>query len=170
MIGMQAAAKLRRTSQLCALIALLLGGPSPAMAGELMPELNTCTAPDCGATVIRGFVNGFTQTGFPNVAPWVVQIFAARNECLRLRVIEQATDTELIVVAASLKAYRNDNGKVAPCPKCPLVKLRTGGVGGWHTVQVNQAEGAVVGSAFKLSFGRYNKDNPNCSPPTKPVP
>jgi hypothetical protein len=152
------------------LMMAVLGATGPAAAAELRAPLKTCTGLDCQATVIPGFINGWTAGGNLNVAPWVAQVFAARHECLRLHVTSQAVDTELVVIAASGKAYRNNSGNVAPCPTCPLVKFATGSVGGWHTVQVSQAAGAVVNASFTLAYGRYDAGNPNCATPTQPVP
>jgi hypothetical protein len=90
---------------------------------------------------------------------------------LRLRVTAQgAINTEMVVISAVGKAYRNDNSGVAPCSTCPLIKFRTGAVGGWHTVQISQTSGQTVSGAFTLSYGRYNATNPNCTSPTPPVP
>jgi hypothetical protein len=164
-------AKCRRISRLCVVTIALLGGAGPATAGELMADLNTCTTLDCNATTIPGFVNGWTAGGNLNTGPWVGQVFAAANECLRLRVTAQGSlNTEMVVIAASGNFYRNDNSGIAPCANCPLIKFRTGSVGGWHTVQISQASGTSASGAFKLSYGRYNNANPNCASPTPPVP
>src|SRR5262245_44617163 len=93
MNGMRrAAGTRRRLISSSILILTLLGGAGPLVAGERMAEQRTCTTPDCQATIIPGFVNGWGTTFEPpqsNVGPWVVQVFAARRECLRLRVTAQ---------------------------------------------------------------------------------
>ena len=172
MNGMHRAARGRVL--LCSILtAGLLGGAAPLAAGELMAAKKACTNPDCQATMIPGFINGWGTSFQPpqsNVGPWVAQVFAAKGECLRLRVTAQSTDTEMVVIAASGGAYRNNNSNIAPCPACPLIKLRTGKVGGWHTVQISQKGGAPVSSTFTLSYGRYDSANPNCNSPTPPLP
>jgi hypothetical protein len=151
----------------------LLGTEPLAAAGELMAEKATCTNPDCGASVIPGFINGWGATFNPpqaNVGPWVAQVFAAKGECLRLRVTAQSTDTEMVVLAANGNAYRNNNSNIAPCPTCPLISFKTGSEGGWHTVHVSQKGGMPVSASFTLSYARYDNANPNCAQQTPPVP
>jgi hypothetical protein len=148
----------------------VLGMVVPAAAGEFRAPLRTCTGLDCQATIIPGFINGWSAGGHLNVGPWVAQVFAANHECLRLRVLSHGVDTELVVVAASGKAYRNNDAGVGTCPDCPLVAFRTGRLGGWHTVHVSQAAGNVVSASFTLAYGRYDADNPNCGTPTRPLP
>jgi hypothetical protein len=97
-------------------------------------------------------------------------VFASKNECLRLRVTEQSVDTEMVVISAKGNAYRNNNSNIAPCPTCPLLSIRTGNVGGWHTVQVSQKGGMPVSASFTLSYGRYDDPNPNCASPSRPLP
>src|SRR5262245_10104274 len=111
------------------LASALLGVPWPLAGSELMAAKRTCTTADCQATVIPGFLNGWGTSFEPpqaNVGPWVGQVFAARGECLRLRVTLQSVDTEMVVIAASATAYRNDNSNIGPCPNCPLIKFKTG--------------------------------------------
>jgi len=166
-----AATARRRILPSSILILALLGGAGSLAAGELMAAKSTCTTLDCQATIIPGFINGWGASfDQANVGPWVAQVFAAKLECLRLRVTAQSVDTEMVVIAAGGNAYRNNNSNIAPCPTCPLVKFKTGNVGGWHTVQVSQKGGVPVSSAFTLSYGRYDATNPNCASPTPPVP
>jgi hypothetical protein len=164
----------RRRILLSSILAAALFGVTWPLAGsELMAQKRACTNADCQASVIPGFINGWGTSFDPpqaNVAPWVGQVFAAKSECLRLRVTSQGADTEMVVIAASAIAYRSNNSNIAPCPTCPLIKFKTGGVGGWHTVQISQKGGSPVSASFTLSYGRYDNSNPNCNSPTPPVP
>ena len=148
--------------------------PRSASAAELNTTLQTCTTADCGATVLQGRVNRSDRCcGFAGLSmPWVVQVYANKNECLRLHVTSQAQNTELVAVApGTQRAWRNDNSNLAACPNCPLLKIVTvDNEEGWFLVQVNQAAGKGVNGEFTLKYARYNAGNPNCSPPTHPLP
>jgi hypothetical protein len=149
---------------------------SAAGAAELSTSLQTCITADCGATALAGRINKSDRCcGFDNKAlPWVIQLFASKSECLRLHVTAQAanTDTELVAIApGTQRAWRNDNSGLAACTTCPLLKIRTGiNEGGWFLVQVNSNSGAPIDGAFTLRYARYKASNPNCNPPTQPLP
>jgi hypothetical protein len=156
---------------------LVLIGTALAFAGqcaaaELKTPLQQCTQPDCGATVIVGRINRSDAEGIANLQiPWAAQIFALKNECLRLRVTAQTSDTELVVVApGTQRAWRSD-GSGGDCPTCPLLKIRTfNNESGWFLVQVNETSGGAVNGDFTLKFARYAASNPNCNSPSTPLP
>jgi len=162
-------------SLLLAALMLSPSGVTTASAAELKTALQSCTAANCGATVLMGRVNRSERCcGFSNFSmPWVVQLYANPNECLRLHVTSQgAANTELVAVAPGTgRAWRNDSSNVAPCPTCPLLKIRTTtNESGWFLVQVNQTAGAAADAEFILRYARYAASNPNCAAPTGPLP
>ena len=161
-------------SLLLAALMLSLSGVTTASAAELKTPKQTCTAANCGATILIGRVNRSQRCcGFTNFSmPWVAQLYANPNECLRLHVTSQgAANTELVAVAPGTgRAWRNDSSNVSPCPTCPLLKIRTTtNENGWFLVQVNQTAGASVDAEFVLRYARYAATNPNCAAPTVPL-
>jgi hypothetical protein len=70
---------------------ILLSVGLAASAAELKTPRQTCTAPDCGATVLFGRLNKSDRCcGFANLSiPWVAQLYAYKSECLRLHVTAQ---------------------------------------------------------------------------------
>lgn len=164
-----------RSTRLFGILIALLLSAFAASAAELNTPLRTCTTADCQATILLGRINKSDRCcGFANLPmPWVVQLYANPNECLRLRVTAQGSaNTELVAVApGTQRAWRNDNSGLAACTTCPLLKIRTGAnEGGWFLVQVNQNTGAAVNANFTLLYSRYAASNPNCSTPTPPLP
>ena len=142
-----------------------------ASAAELKVPL--CTTQDCGPMVLVGRLNKSDRCcGFQNLSmPWVAQVYANKNECLWLRVTEQGSDSEIVVVApATARAWRNDSSKDPACKTCPLLKIITSAQeAGWFLVQVNQNQGAALDAEFTLEYGRYKSNNPICSSPSTPL-
>ena len=154
---------------------LSLSGVTDTSAAELKTPKQTCTAANCGATVLIGRVNRSQRCcGFANMPmPWVAQLYANTNECLRLHVTSQgAANTELVAIAPGTgRAWRNDSSNVSPCPTCPLLKIRTTtNENGWFLVQVNQTAGVATDAEFVLRYARYAAGNPNCANPTGVLP
>jgi hypothetical protein len=160
---------------LLATLMLLPTGVTSASAAELKTQKQTCTATNCGATVLIGRINRSQRCcGFANISmPWVAQLYANPNECLRLHVTSQGSaNTELVAIAPGTgRAWRNDSSNVSPCPTCPLLKIRTTtNENGWFLVQVNQTAGAAGDAEFVLRYARYAAGNPNCASPTGALP
>jgi hypothetical protein len=144
---------------------ITLWGAGASEATQIFdPSASTCTGTNCSQTVIGGTVNGFG----PTAGPWTASIFAGTNECLRLQGLTQTSDLEITAVSPGGVVFRNDDGFVAPCALCPLVKIN-GTQNGWYTVSVSHFAGSPVQENFTLGFGRYNVNNPNCAAPTIPV-
>jgi hypothetical protein len=145
--------------------AILFGLPTAGSATEVFdPTLSTCTGDDCSSLLIGGTV---TNPGGNN-HPWVIETFAAVGECLRLRVLAEAADLEMTVTAPNGTVFRNDDGGLAPCPLCSLVKFVAPNRG-WYTVQLSHFGGTPTYSDLLLAYGRYNGSNPNCAAPTPPA-
>ena len=98
--------------------------------------------------------------------PWVAEIFASQQQCLRLDVTQENVNTEIVAVSPSGLVFRNDDRSAAD--QRPLVKVN-GTERGFYTVQVSTSAGDAVESDFVLAFGRYNLNNPNCAQPTQPA-
>lgn len=144
---------------------VMLWGAGASEATQIFdPSASTCTGTNCSQTVIGGTVNGFNSSA----GPWTASIFAPANGCLRLQVLTQASDLEIVAASPSGAVFRNDDGGVAPCPLCPLVKIN-GTQNGWYSVSISSFTGAAIQGNFTLGYGQYNNNNPNCSTPTAPV-
>ena len=79
------------------------------------------------------------------------------------------TDLETVVRAPNGTVYRNDDGGIAPCPLCPVVKVNSTPNNGWYSVTIGHFAGSPVTGNFTLSYGRYNVGNPNCAASTTPL-
>jgi hypothetical protein len=165
-----------RSARFLSILAAFLLCAFAASSAELSTPLRTCTLADCQATVLLGRLNKSDRCcGFDNkTLPWVVQLYANKNECLRLRITQQTanTNTELVAIApGTQRAWRNDNSGIAPCPTCPLLKIRSNtNEEGWFLVQVNPNNGFPINGQFTLKYARYAATNPNCASPTSPLP
>jgi hypothetical protein len=162
-----------RMALMASLLSLAFLPGFSALAAELSTPLQSCTTPDCGATLLLGRLNKSDRCcGFSNLPlPWVVQLFAGKQECLRLRVTSQKANSELVAIAPGTRhAWRNDSSALTPCPTCPLLKIHTGNDAGWFLVQVNPSRGVPGDAEFTLSYARYAADNPNCAQPTRALP
>src|SRR4051794_4724171 len=68
----------------------------PAAATQVFdPFASTCTSTDCNSTLIGGTVN----SAFNTAGPWVIEVLALANECLRLSVTYEDVDLETVAVA-----------------------------------------------------------------------
>jgi hypothetical protein len=140
-------------------VAAWIGFTTGASATDITTPRRTCTGVNCGALKFAATINAFTAS--TRASPWTVGVLGQANECVRLQVILQVSDLEMVVVGPDGTVWRNDNGNVSACPTCPVVKfvpLKTG----WYTVQVSPANGSAVEQDFRISYGRYNVGNPNC--------
>jgi hypothetical protein len=137
-----------------------------AWAGsQFFDPINTCTTLTCQSSTFRGTyenINGLQQ-------PFIAQLFAQPNECVRIEVTSQQTDLEMVLVSPDGTFWRDDNGGEG---QEPLIKAVTAGEpDGWYTLQISHfaANGPSGGSDFTFRYGRYNPDNPNCSGATTPA-
>jgi hypothetical protein len=139
----------------------------PAWAGTRIfdPTVDTCTTNNCGAVTLNGTIFSFS----PSADHFDVDLFANTSECLRVAVTSEFTDLETVVRAPNGTVYRNDDGGIAPCPLCPVVKVNSTPNNGWYSVTIGQFAGAPVTGNFTLSYGRYNAGNPNCAASTTPL-
>jgi hypothetical protein len=80
------------------------------------PLTNTCTTLNCGAVRIDGVVRlarAANETAGGEVRPWVMEIFANPNQCLRAHVIAQDADLyglRMIIIHSLSVQRRGDRG------------------------------------------------------------
>jgi hypothetical protein len=131
------------------------------------PSTSTCTGINCSSVRVDGVV----REAFGEVHPWVIELFANPGQCLRVAVTAEGADLEAVVIAPNGTVYRNDDGGVAACPLCPVVKVNPtpGPARGFYTVQIAHWLGNPVTANFTLLYGLYNAGNPNCAPATPPA-
>jgi hypothetical protein len=138
--------------------------PVPAGASTLVNDLSvsSCTSDNCSSETITG---SLSMHGAFSI-PWTLRMGAIAGECLRLETVFADSDLEIVAVAPSGTAFRNDNGGAG---NLSLVKIAPA-ESGWYTVRVGRFDGAPVAENFILRYGRYTSaSNPNCASPTPPV-
>jgi hypothetical protein len=124
------------------------------------PSTSRCTDRNCSTVELGGTVPGFLSSGMP----WVIQVFATESQCLRLEVTSQEADLEMRVISPDgSKSWVNDDSTLAPCPLCPLVTVNPTRHNGWYTVHIGEFGGGSVQANFTFAYGRYNRNNPNCT-------
>jgi hypothetical protein len=144
------------------LIALVL---STAWADPLIFDgVDNCTTTNCGAV----FLNGISQrNAFGDSVPFVAQLFADVNQCMRLDVPSQTADREIVLISPSGAIWRNDDFNSLR----PLIMARAD-VKGYYTGQINYYNGAQpldTVQLFTLAYGLYAPNTPNnCPSPTTP--
>lgn len=159
------------------LTALLLGiAPTATLWATPIfdPLTNTCTTLNCGAVRVDGVVRAARAANEPTdgeVRPWVMEIFANPNQCLRAHVVAQDSDFEAVLIAPNGTVFRNDDSGLTSCPLCPLIKVNPtpGPNRGFYTLQISHFAGRPITGNFVLMYGLYNLGNPNCSAPTLPA-
>ena len=100
----------------------------------------------------------------PSAGSFDINVFAGANECVRLDVISQDTDLEMVVVAPNGTLFRNDDRTSTDLR--PLIKMTPTSNNGWYTVHLARFNGSAVNGNFVLLYGRYNQGNPNCASPS----
>src|SRR4051812_41902905 len=109
---------------------------------------------------VGGTVNGFNSSA----GPWTAEIFAVANECLRLDVLTEVNDLEIVAVAPNGTAFRNDDR--SSTDHRPLVNVNPTPNSGWYTVSISEFSGAAVQGNFTLNVSRPGLNNTNCQPAT----
>lgn len=151
---------------LTAVAASLLFATTASATPIFDPSTSTCNGRNCSAVELGGTVPGFLASAMP----WVIQVYATERECLRLEVTSQEADLEMRVVAPDgSKTWLNDDSTLAPCPLCPLVTVNPTRQNGWYTVHIGEFGGTSVQANFTFAYGRYNRNNPNCTTHVAPA-
>jgi hypothetical protein len=110
-------------------------------------------------------VNGLvSDSSNQNRDPFVVQLFSAGNECLRIAGISQDADVEATLTSPTGRVWQDDDGNGA---NRPLIKAITD-VRGWYTFQVSHFSTAVINADFSVDLLRVASTNALCNPPTGP--
>lgn len=141
---------------------LLVPGLGSAQTPVFDDTFSTCNTINCSSLRIPGTVLSFS----PSAGNWDINAFAAAGECVRLDVISEGTDLEMVVVAPNGSVFRNDDRAVGDLR--PLVKIDRTPNNGWYTVHLAQFAGSAVNANFVLLYGRYNSGNINCVPASTP--
>lgn len=139
---------------------LLTPGLSSAQTNIFDDTVSTSNAINGSSLRIPGTVLSFG----PSAGNFDINVFAGAGECVRLDVISQNTDLEMVVVAPNGTVFRNDDR--AGGDLRPLIKMNPTSNNGWYTVHLARFDGAAVSTNFVLLYGRYNRDNANCAAPT----
>lgn len=144
-------------------IMVLALSTGPALAGPKIFDSgpSTCGTVNCGASLLSGT---YTHDQNSNADPFVMQVFTAGGECLRIDVLSEGTDLEAVLVGPDGRVWRVDD---RPGSLLPLIKaITTAGVRGWCTLQLSHFAGSGVNADFTVAIGRYNAANINCASPT----
>jgi hypothetical protein len=137
----------------------VLAGGGPAAATNMFSDNpKSCGTLNCNSLRIKGTV----LLSGNHALPWVAQIAARRDECLRIDVTAQGTDLEAVLIAPDgSRIWRNDNRSSSDLK--PLIITYAVPQYGWYTLQLSHAAGSPVNADFTLYFGRYLvNDQPNC--------
>lgn len=143
---------LNRNAAIAVVSGCLAAGAASA-GSQLEDAVSNCSGINCGAMVLRGV----HQTN----EPFVVQVFAAEGDCLRLDVDSQTQDMAMTVVAPAAweSAYSDDRDDADLRP----LFFQDGMPGtGWYTVVIGHYAYAPTQGKFVLKYGRYPAGNPNC--------
>ena len=136
-------------------------GAQAAWAGSVLEDvLNACSTINCAATTVRG-VHQARE-------PFVIQLFAAEGECLRLDVTEQSQDLAMLISSPSVNlAGINDDRDFNNGDFRPLITIDPVPATGWYTVVVSHFDLVATVGKFTLKYGRYATGNANC--PVQPT-
>jgi len=139
-----------------ALLAATVGASAPAMAGpKLFAAFNSSIT-----------INGTTETtANGNVDPFLIELFANANDCLRIAVTTQQTDLEATLVGPNGATWKDDDGGGN---NLPLIKAQTV-TRGWHILRISHFAGSSVNADFTAVISRSARTSLNCTPPTTPL-
>jgi len=144
-----------------------------AWAGSILwTPPSSCVEMDCDATILHANItSSFTNPG-GSTEPFIIQVHSSPQYCLRLDVIKQNADMEMVLVGPDGTVWRNDNR--ALLDKRPLIVVPRSPAQGWYTVHISPATGVVLPNGghlnADLAYGRYTSvTNPNCAPDTEPL-
>ncbi len=142
------------TAARCVIAIAILMPFAPGRASSLLTDpLSSCTTINCGAMTLPGNVR--------QQVPFVVQVFAAEGECLRLDVTMASADLAMVVSSVDpLFYYYNDDR--ATGANRPLLMIDPVDATGWHTVHINHYSGDAIDASFTLRYGRYPAGSVNC--------
>lgn len=110
-------------------------------------------------------VNGLVgDSSNQNRDPFVVQLFSAGNECLRIAGVTQGADLEATLTSPTGRIWQDDDGNGS---QRPLIKAITD-VRGWYTFQMSHFSTGVVNADFSVDLLRTTSTSASCNPQTVP--
>jgi hypothetical protein len=132
---------------------------------------SACTSINCDATLLHGNVTTSSTNPGGSVEPFIMQVHSSEQYCMRLDVVNQSANMQMVVISPDGTVWRN-YGRSPNDPR-PLIVVPSGAQG-WYTVQISLLGGrtSTPGAHFNadLSYGRYTSlSNPNCANPTPPA-
>jgi hypothetical protein len=131
---------------------------SSAWAGpQLESPKSNCLGTNCSGMTIRGI-------HYDN-NPFIVQVYARANECLRLDVSSQTEDMAMLLATPSVNFGMVSDDREFPGDLRPLIVMDPVPITGWYTVSVSYFELEDIDGRFTLEYGRYGSGNPNCQAP-----
>jgi hypothetical protein len=114
------------------------------------------------ATRFSGTVEGNAAN---NRDPFVVQLFTAGNECLKIAVVSQQQDLEATLVGVEGRVWQDDDG--GPGLQ-PLINAITT-VRGWYPLVLHHFAGSFFSTIdFTVDVTRLPSNSPLCQPVTNP--
>ncbi len=140
----------------------ILGFVPPGSATEIFDDTtDSCTFINCSSLRIPGSILNHVGVS-PH--PWVAQIFKEIAPCMRLDVVAQESDLEIVAIAPDGTVYRNDD-RNGNSDLRPLVVVGPNTRKGWYTVQISNFNGSTLEPNFQLRYGTY-LSGVNCANPT----
>jgi len=137
---------------------VLCAWSAPSIGGALFVDGRSgCTTVNCATQKLFG--------RYEISQPWVAQIYAQANECLRLAVVKQSHDLEMGVFSPDIEENHWVNDDAGGSFR-PLIKIDPTPVAGYYVVALSHVVGSAVKGNFQLLYGRYPSGNPNCTNPT----
>ena len=110
-------------------------------------------------------VNGLVgDSSNGNRDPFVVQVFSAGNECLRIAGVSQNADLEATLISPTGRTWQDDDSNGL---NRPLIKAITD-VRGWYTFEMSHFSTGVVNADFSVDLLRVAPSSSLCNPPTSP--
>jgi len=146
---------LKRSVLAASVLGIALVAGAPAMAGPKLFAFSNTTMT----------INGTTETtANGNVDPFVIELFANANECLRIAVTFQGQDLEATLVGPDGRTWRDDDSGGSNRPLLKAITVTRG----WHILRISHFAGSSVNSDFTAQIFRGASNSVLCSPPTLP--
>jgi hypothetical protein len=154
-----------RLALLGAAVICAVAGMASAQTSLIFDDtVSTCTGTNCSSLLIPGTVLGQAASSTDGAAYWEAGLFATAGQCLRVDVISEDADLEMVVRAPNGAVFRNDDKSFFDFR--PRVVISGTPSNGWYSTTLAHFAGSGVDANFTLLYGRYPSGNPNCSPAT----
>jgi hypothetical protein len=128
-----------------------------AWAGSQVEDtVSACTGINCAAQSIRGVHQ-------PN-EPFVIQLFSAEGECLRLDIDSQTQNMAMVISGPTVDIFGANFDRDVGDER-PLIFQDPMPATGWYTLVISYEPIGANVAKFILKYGRYPTGNPNCQAP-----